>query len=195
MFIKCTHKSLPALALSISDAIKREYVEKYQAILLKLFPHTPVDQMQELSDLPRKELLERIKTDGVLHGTDLAAAARETGASPVPVHNDSTRKIFHLLPEEGIDTRCRGDAVSSNYTNIGDITFHPLEHAHCLDVSTTSASYSAPQDPRLIETYAAPFPAYATDKRMLSRNEQAIERIINICDHFLAKDDSGQGLV
>lgn len=72
--------------------------------------------MLELSDLPRKELLERIKTDGVLHATD--PAAEETGASPVPVH-ESTTKIFDLLLEEGIDTHCRGDAVSSEYTNMG----------------------------------------------------------------------------
>lgn len=59
--------------------------------------------MRKLSDLPRKELLKRIEIDVVLHETDLAA--HETRASPIPVHNDSTMKNLHLLPEEGIDTR------------------------------------------------------------------------------------------
>jgi len=70
-------------------------LEKYQAVSQKRFPHTPVNEMQNLSDLSLNELIERIETDNTLHGTHLAA--RETGPPPSPAHNDRTRKNFFTL--------------------------------------------------------------------------------------------------
>jgi hypothetical protein len=68
--------------------------------------------------------------------------------------------------------------------------FHPQQHAQSLEFPTTSVPRSSPLNLRSIETFNASLPAYPAEKWMPSRKDQAIERIVNICDYFMAKADN-----
>lgn len=148
--------------------------------LQKLFLNIHVDKIQDLSDLSREELLVRINENGALHGTDRAASD--------PAKQHSTSREFYPLPEEGSDTCRQADMIPNEFTDIGNVAFHPLQHARCPESSTIST----PGSPLslTIATIDASLPAFPTDARMASRRDQAIERIVNICDYFIGKADN-----
>jgi hypothetical protein len=163
-----------------------ETARAYQAVLQKLFPHTPVNEMLNLLDLSRNELIKRIQRVDVLHETHLGA--RKTGPSPGQAYIDSTKKNCDLLPEERIEPWCRQDAVSSEYTSSGDMSFHPQNCSDCLKISTTSSSRPLPENLKSTETFDAPLPSFPADDPP-SRNEQARERVRNMLVHSMAKAD------
>jgi hypothetical protein len=165
-----------------------ETIEKHRTIFQKLFLNTHVDKVHELSDLSREELLELINEDGAFRNTD--ATTRMTGPSSDPVKNASTIGEFHPLLEAGRNACRQEDIMSNELTDIRNVAFPPLEHARCRESSTVSNPRSSPLNPSSIATFDASIPACPTDEQMASRKDQAIKRIVKICDYFLARPDN-----